>query len=138
MLPRKNYPHHAPAIVRCPLDHLHMDFQSKLNAYRCNLPGCRVAYSTDHGYFLVSSNGNPAASLQSHVPLYAQAAICLCENDETHPLYIEDYVATRRVRFWVCPVHSCRYEVSQRLEKTDVGWRTCGSFEQSTPIRIRH
>jgi hypothetical protein len=131
MLPRKDYP---PPVVLCPRDHLRMDFHPKANAYRCNLPGCPLAYATDKGYFSVEQDGDAEARNS----LYAQSALCLCENNESHHLYIEDYVVARRVRFWVCPVHSCGYEVTQRLEKTSHGWRTCGSFEQSKPIRLRH
>jgi hypothetical protein len=71
------------------------------------------------------------------VAFWGREAICLCEKDDTHRVYIEDFVANLRVRFWVCPVRACGYEVSQRLEKTPDGWRTCGSFEQTKPVRIR-
>jgi len=130
MLPKKDYP---PAIIHCPLDHLRMDFHAKLGVYRCNLPGCPLAYTSEQGYFSIAD----ISGSQARESLYAQAAICLCEHDDSHSLYIEDYLAARRVRFWVCPVRSCGFEVTQRLEKTRSGWRTCGSFEQSKPLRLR-
>lgn len=132
MLPTKRA-HSQPVTIHCPLDHLRMRFITALQAYRCNLSGCPVAYAHDKGYYRILE-GNDAAARDT---FYAQAAICLCENDDLHPLYIEEFVAARNVRFWVCPVPACGYEVSQRLEKTPAGWRTCGSFEHTTPVRIR-
>jgi hypothetical protein len=115
-----------------------MEFQTRLNAYRCKLPGCRVAYSIERGYFLVDQKGQCVSSRPARDILYAAAALCLCDNDDGHSLYIEHYAAARRVRFWRCPVRDCGYEVSQRLEKTHLGWRTCGSFEQPKAVRVRH
>jgi hypothetical protein len=93
-----------------------------------------VAYSMERGYYRIDDENDP------HVReiFYGQEAICLCETDEAHPLYIADYVASRKVRFWACPVHGCGYEVSQRLEKTADGWRTCGFFEHTKAVRLRH
>ena len=68
----------------------------------------------------------------------AQSAICLCETDDAHPMYIQDFVANLKIRFWACPLRSCDYEVSQRMEKTQDGWRTCGFFEHTKPVRMRH
>ena len=133
MLPAKS-PYHQPATIHCPLDHLRMRFHPGVGAYRCNLPGCPVAYAPDQGYYRVQEAGDVIA----REIFYAQTAICLCENGDSHQLYIQDYVAGRKVRFWACPVRSCGYEVSQRLEKTADGWRTCGSFEHDKPVRIRH
>jgi hypothetical protein len=132
MLPAKSQCH-QPATIHCPLDHLRMKFQARINAYRCNLPGCPAAYAPDKGYYRIQEAGDATA----REAFYAQAAICLCENDDFHQLYIQDYSASRNVRFWVCPVKVCGYEVSQRLEKTADGWRTCGSFEHKTPVRMR-
>jgi len=132
MLPAKSQ-YYLPATIHCPLDHLRMRFQASINAYRCNLGGCPAAYAPDRGYYRVQEAGGAAA----REAFYAQAAICLCENDESHQLYVQDYAASRKVRFWVCPIRGCGYEVSQRLEKTAEGWRTCGSFEHKAPVRIR-
>ncbi len=121
-----------PSTIHCPLDHLRMRFIPAIDAYRCNLSGCPVAYAADKGYYRILES-DPAA----RESFYAQAAICLCEGDDLHPLYIEDYVVSRKVRFWVCPVPACGYEVSQRLEKTPDGWRTCGSFEHTKPVKLR-
>ena len=131
MLPTKRT-YLQPSSIRCPLDHLSMRFITAIQAYRCSLSGCPVAYAVDKGYYRILET-DPGA----RESFYAQAAIVLCENGDLHPLYIEDYVATRKVRFWVCPVPACGYEVSQRLEKTHDGWRTCGSFEHTKPVRIR-
>ena len=90
----------------------------------CVFPGTRV-------YQLPDAGDEYAREI-----FYAQLAICLCPTDDAHPLYVQDYVASRKVRFWACPVHGCDYEVSQRLEKTPDGWRMCGSFEAQKPIRI--
>jgi hypothetical protein len=134
MLPSKSQGHfRSPATIHCPLDHLRMTFHASLNAYRCNLPRCPVAYAPDKGYYRILEE-----DARAHESFYAQAAICLCENDDSHSLYIEDYVVARKVRFWVCPVRSCRYEVSQRMEKTSDGWRTCGSFELTKPVKLHH
>ncbi len=132
MLPSKGL-YLPPAIIHCPVDHLRMSFRPRLNAYRCNWPGCAVAYSLEKGYFRSHEEGNAAA----REAFYAQEAVCLCEKDDLHALYVEDFVANLRVRFWVCPVRGCGYEVSQRLEKTAQGWRTCGSFEHTKAVRIR-
>jgi hypothetical protein len=132
MLPAKSQ-YYLPGTIHCPLDHLRMKFQASVNAYRCNLGGCPAAYAPDKGYYRIQEAGNATA----REAFYGQAAICLCENDDVHPLYIQDYSASRKVRFWVCPVRGCGYEVSQRLEKTAEGWRTCGSFEHQAPVRIR-
>jgi hypothetical protein len=134
MLPTKS-PYFLPATIHCPLDHLRMHFDPSTRVYRCNLSSCNVAYAPSRGYYRV---GERPTNTQTHESFYGQAAICLCENDDQHPLYIEDYVVARKVRFWACPVRSCGYEVSQRLEKTESGWRTCGSFEQSKPVKLRH
>jgi hypothetical protein len=111
-----------------------MQFDSMTGVYRCNLPGCTAAYAPNRGYYLPRHEGDSEA----RELFYAQAAVCLCENDEQHPIYIEDYVIARKVRFWVCPARSCGYEVSQRLEKTATGWRTCGSFEHTKAVKLRH
>jgi hypothetical protein len=132
MLPSKGQ-YIEPATIHCPLDHLRMTFDPGSGAYYCNLRGCPVAYTLGQGYYQVPDAGDPYA----REIFYAHAAICLCETDEAHPLYIEDYVINRKVRFWMCPVRGCGYEVSQRLEKTQHGWRTCGSFEHTKPVRIR-
>jgi hypothetical protein len=132
MLPAKS-PYYQPPTIHCPLDHLRMRFRPDMNTYRCNLSGCPVAYAADKGYYRIQEAGDVIA----REIFYAQAAICLCENDDLHQLYIQDYVASRKVRFWACPVRTCGYEVSQRLEKTSDGWRTCGSFEHHKPVRIR-
>jgi hypothetical protein len=133
MLPSKSHDC-QPATIHCPLDHLRMSFHAASKAYRCNLRGCPVAYAPDKGYYRIQDEGDAYA----REIFYAQAAICLCESDDAHPLYIQDYVASRKVRFWVCPVKVCGYEASQRLEKTTDGWRTCGSFEHTKPVRLRH
>jgi hypothetical protein len=133
MLPAKS-PHYAPVTIHCPLDHLRMRFDTRSGAYRCNLPGCPTAYAPEKGYYRVHEEGDE----QAREAFYGQAALCLCENDDSHRLYIQDYAASRKVRFWMCPVRTCGYEVSQRLEKTADGWRTCGWFEHKTPVRIRH
>ena len=133
MLPIKGHYYRPPAIIHCPVDHLRMTFHPAINAYRCNLPRCPVAYTPDKGYYRIFEE-----DAQSRELFYAQTAICLCENDDSHSLYIEDYVIGRKVRFWVCPVRACGYEVSQRLEKTSDGWRTCGSFEHTKPVKLRH
>jgi hypothetical protein len=132
MLPAKS-PYDQPATIHCPRDHLRMRFHAGSNAYRCNLPECPVAYAPDTGYYRIQE----ARDAIAREIFYAQAAICLCENDDLHQLYIQDYVTGRKVRFWACPVRSCGYEVSQRLEKTAAGWRTCGSFEHDKPVRLR-
>jgi hypothetical protein len=134
MLPAKS-PYFLPATIHCPLDHLRMHFDSATRGYRCNLSSCGVTYAPSRGYYLI---GEGSVQGQTHESFYGQAAVCLCENDDQHPLYIEDYVVARKVRFWVCPVRSCGYEVSQRLEKTLTGWRTCGAFEQNKPVKLRH
>jgi hypothetical protein len=133
MLPSKNYLL-PPVTIHCPLDHLRMSFDATTQAYHCNLSGCPVAYSVDKGYYRASNEDDVCA----REIFYAHAAICLCESDERHPLYIQDYVASRKVRFWACPVRACAYEVSQRLEKTADGWRTCGFFEHTKAVRLRH
>ena len=133
MLPRKSDYFH-PGTIHCPLDHLRMTFQPNLNIYRCNLPGCPVAYAPDRGYHRVPDRDD-APALEA---FYAHAAICVCENSDAHHLFIEDYVAARKVRFWACSSRSCGYEVTQRLEKTFDGWRTCGSFEHTKPVKLRH
>jgi hypothetical protein len=133
MLPSKGQ-YLQPATIHCPLDHLRMSHHAPSRTYRCNLRGCPVVYSIDAGYYRIEDQGDAHA----REIFYAQEAICLCENDDAHPMYIEDYVINRKVRFWVCPVRGCGYEVSQRLEKTLDGWRTCGSFEHTKPVRIRH
>jgi hypothetical protein len=132
MLPSKGL-YFAPAIIHCPVDHLRMSFRPAMNGYRCNWSGCPVAYSLESGYYCVQEQGDAAA----REVFYGREAICLCEKDDLHSLYIEDFVANRKVRFWVCPVRGCGYEVSQRLEKTADGWRTCGSFEHTKAVRMR-
>ena len=132
MLPSKGYSL-QPAVIHCPLDHLRMTFDAGTKAFYCNLSGCPVAYTMERGYYQLPDAGDDYA----REIFYAHTAICLCETDELHPLYIQDYVANRKVRFWACPVRGCGYEVSQRLEKTRDGWRMCGSFEHSKPVRIR-
>jgi len=132
MLPSKSY-YSQPTTIHCPMDHLRMTYDPGLRAYYCNLRGCPVAYSLEHGYYQLPDAGDPYA----REIFYAQAAICPCGSDDTHPLYVQDYVASRKVRFWACPVRGCDYEVSQRLEKTQEGWRMCGAFEAHKPIRIR-
>jgi hypothetical protein len=132
MLPSKGL-YLPPATIHCPVDHLRMTFRPGVNVYRCNWPGCPVAYSLETGYYRLPEQGNMSA----REVFYGEQAICLCEKDDAHQLYIEDFVTNLRVRFWVCPVRGCGYEVSQRLEKTADGWRTCGSFEQSKAVRIR-
>ena len=132
MLPTKAA-HSQPATIHCPLDHLRMRFVPGLRAYRCNLTGCPAAYAPGKGYYRIHEEGDAHA----REAFCAQVAICLCENDDLHPLYIEDFIASNKVRFWVCPVPACGYEVSQRLEKTPAGWRTCGSFEQTKPVKLR-
>jgi len=133
MLPSKSYSC-QPATIHCPLDHLRMSFHPGSQTYHCNLHGCPVAYTLDKGYYRIPDEGDTYA----REIFYAQAAICLCESDDRHPMYIQDYAASRKVRFWACPVPPCGYEVSQRLEKTQDGWRTCGSFEHTKPVRLRH
>jgi hypothetical protein len=132
MLPTKRA-HFQPDTIHCPLDHLRMRFHAESNVYRCNLSGCPIAYAPGEGYCRIQGDDEQEA----REAFYAQAAICLCENDDFHPMYIEDYVAARKVRFWVCSVRTCGYEISQRLEKTANGWRTCGSFEHTKPVRLR-
>jgi hypothetical protein len=132
MLPHKSL-FYAPSTIHCPVDHLRMTFRSGTNVYRCNWPGCPIAYSLEKGYYRVSEDGNATKREE----LYALEAICLCEKADFHQLYIGDFVTGRKVRFWVCPVRGCGYEVSQRLEKTDVGWRTVGSFEHTSAVRIK-
>lgn len=132
MLPSKGL-YSPPVTIHCPVDHLRMSFRPAVNAYRCNWPGCPATYSLQKGYYRLPEEGDAAAQ----EAFYGQEAICLCEKDDFHRLYIEDYVANRKVRFWVCPVRGCGYEVTQRLEKTPQGWRTCGSFEQTKAVRIR-
>jgi hypothetical protein len=114
MLPNKSL-FSPPLIIHCPVDHLRMSFRAGMNVYRCTWPGCAVLYSFEKGYYRLQEEGDAKA----------------------HPLYIEDFVASRKVRFWVCPVRGCGYEVSQRLEKTAEGWRTCGSFEHTKAVRMR-
>ncbi len=111
-----------------------MSFHPGSQAYHCNLSGCPVAYTLDKGYYRVSDEGDEFAREN----FCAHAAICLCESDDLHPMYIQDYSASRKVRFWACPESGCGYEVSQRLEKTTDGWRTCGFFEHTKPVRLRH
>jgi hypothetical protein len=132
MLPSKGYSL-QPAVIHCPLDHLRMTFDPGTKAFYCNLRGCPVAYTLDRGYYQLPDAGDDYA----REIFYAHTAVCLCDTDEQHPLYIQDYVASRKVRFWACPMRNCGYEVSQRLEKTADGWRMCGSFEHSKPVRIR-
>ena len=132
MLPTKRA-YVQPATIHCPLDHLRMHFVPAIQGYRCNLSSCPVAYTPEEGYYRVYEHGD----LVARESFYAQAALCLCESDDLHALYIEDFVPNRKVRFWVCPFTSCRYEVSQRLEKTSDGWRTCGSFEHTKPVKLR-
>jgi hypothetical protein len=133
MLPSKRHYVQPATTIHCPLDHLRMSFHARNRAYRCNLRGCPVAYAPDAGYYRIQDQGDAIA----REIFYALAAICLCERDDSHPLYIQDYVASRKVRFWACPVDACDYEASQRLEKIPDGWRTCGSFEHTKPVRIR-
>jgi hypothetical protein len=133
MLPSKSQ-YFQPATIHCPLDHLRMSFHAPSRSYRCNLRDCPVAYAMDKGYYRIDDEGD----IHAREIFYAHAAIYLCENDDTHPMYIQDYVASRKVRFWACPVRGCAYEVSQRLEKTPDGWRTCGFFEHTKPVRLRH
>ena len=92
-----------------------------------------MTYSLQKGYYRLPEEGDAAAQ----EAFYGREAICLCDQDDLHRLYIEDFVANRKVRFWACPVRGCGYEVTQRLEKTSQGWRTCGSFEQTKAVRIR-
>jgi hypothetical protein len=87
----------------------------------------------EKGYYRVAEE----ADVVAREAFYGREAICLCEKDDLHQLYIEDFVANRKVRFWVCPVRGCGYEVTQRLEKTPQGWRTCGAFEHTKAVRIR-
>jgi hypothetical protein len=115
------------------MDHLRMTWDAGTRTYYCNLSGCPAAYSLERGYYQLPDAGDEYA----REIFYAHLAICLCPTDDAHPLYVQDYVASRKVRFWACPVHGCGYEVSQRLEKTPDGWRMCGSFEAQKPIRIR-
>jgi hypothetical protein len=115
-----------PATIHCPLDHLRMSFHDASGVYRCNLPECPIAYAPDRGYYRLDEQGDDAAQEE----LYALAALATCQNDPLHRPYIEDFVARRRVRFWVCPARGCDFEASQRLEKTPDGWRTCGAFER--------
>jgi hypothetical protein len=132
MLPSKGL-YLQPATIHCPVDHLRMSFRPSINAYRCNWPGCSATYSLEKGYYRVAEEGDVVA----REAFYGREAICLCEKDDLHQLYIEDFVANRKVRFWVCPVRGCGYEVTQRLEKTPQGWRTCGAFEHTKAVRIR-
>jgi hypothetical protein len=132
MLPRKSL-YAPPTVIHCPVDHLRMSFRAGMSAYQCNWPGCPVAYSLEKGYYRLPDAGNEEAREE----FYARMAVCLCESGDFHPLYIEDFVASRKVRFWVCPIRGCGYEVSQRLEKTADGWRMCGSFEHTKAIKIR-
>ncbi len=92
-----------------------------------------MAYSLEKGYFRTGEDGDA----RKRQELYAQEAVCLCEKADFHQLYIGDFAAGRKVRFWVCPVRGCGYEVSQRLEKTESGCRTVGSFEHSSAVRLR-
>jgi hypothetical protein len=130
MLPHKSL-FYAPTAIHCPLDHLRMTFRS--GAYRCNWPGCPMAYSMEKGYHRVGEEGDA----KKHEELYALEAICMCDRADFHQLYIGDFAAGRKVRFWVCPVRGCGYEVSQRLEKTETGWRTVGSFEHTSAVRLK-
>ena len=132
MLPQKSL-FYAPTTIHCPLDHLRMTFRSGVNVYRCNWPGCPMAYSMEKGYCRTGEEGDA----KKRVELYGQEAICLCERADFHQLYVADYAAGRKVRFWVCPVRGCGYEVSQRLEKTENGWRTVGSFEHNSAVRLK-
>jgi hypothetical protein len=132
MLPSKGL-YLLPVTIHCPVDHLRMGFRPDTNAYRCNWPGCRVAYLLEKGYYRAPEERDMVAQ----VTFWGREAICLCEKDDAHRMYIEDFVTNLRLRFWVCPVRGCGYEVSQRLEKTAAGWRTCGSFEQNRPVRMR-
>ena len=132
MLPSKGL-YLPPTIIHCPADHLRMSFRPGVNAYRCNWPGCPVVYSLENGYYRLPEEG----SVVAREAFYGREALCLCEKDDRHWMYVEDFVANLRVRFWVCPVRGCGYEVSQRLEKTSDGWWTCGSFEHTKPVRIR-
>jgi hypothetical protein len=131
MLPSKSL-YLQPATIHCPVDHLRMSFRPGINAYRCNWPGCSVTYSLEKGYWVAEE-----ADVVAREAFHGREAICLCEKDDLHRLYIEDFVANRKVRFWVCPVRGCGYEVTQRLEKTPQGWRTCGAFEHTKAVRIR-
>jgi hypothetical protein len=110
-----------------------MSYHEPSGGYRCNLAGCSAAYKPEKGYYRWPEEDDEHA----REIFYAQEAVCLCENDESHGLYIQDYVASRKVRFWACAAKDCDYEVSQRLEKTAEGWRTCGWFEHTKPVRIR-
>jgi hypothetical protein len=92
-----------------------------------------MAYSMEKGYFRAGEEGEA----KKREDLYGQEAICLCEKADFHNLYIVDFAVGRKVRFWVCPVRGCGYEVSQRLEKTDSGWRTVGSFEHTAAVRLK-
>jgi hypothetical protein len=132
MLPIKSV-YFPPETIHCPADHLRMSFRAGVEAYRCNWPGCLVTYSVEKGYYLLKREGDAKAREE----FYAREAICLCEKGDFHHLYIGDFVDNRKVRFWVCPVRGCGYEVSQRLEKTETGWRMCGAFAQHTAVRIR-
>ena len=132
MLPHKSL-FLPPPIIHCPVDHLLMCFRAGMKVYGCNWPGCAVLYSFEKGYYRLQEDGDAKA----REAFYGREAICLCERGDFHPLYIEDFVANRKVRFWVCPVRGCGYEVSQRLEKTADGWRTCGSFEHTKAVRMR-
>jgi hypothetical protein len=133
MLPSKSQ-YRQPVTIHCPLDHLRMTFDARSGTYRCNLRGCPVGYSLQKGYYRITDEDDPYA----REIFCAQSAICLCETDDAHPLYIQDFVANLKIRFWACPVRSCDFEVSQRMEKTQDGWRTCGFFEHSKAVRLRH
>jgi len=61
--------------------------------------------------------------------------ICLCERADSTNLY-RGLRARRKVRFGYASAR-VRYEVSQRLEKTETGWRTVGSFEHTSPVRLK-
>ena len=132
MLPIKSV-YFAPTVIHCPVDHLRMSFRAGVDAYRCNWPGCPGGYSVEKGYYRLPDGGDAKV----REDFYGREAICLCEKGDFHHLYIGDFVTGRKVRFWVCPVRGCGYEVSLRLEKTVDGWRMCGSFEQGTAVRIR-
>ncbi len=133
MLPRRN-DYLLPAAVHCPQDHLRMLFDAREKRYRCDLPGCFAAYTPELGYHRLDEPFDAHAREIFH----AQAAVCVCEHSEAHQLYIDQFVPARKVRFWACPFRGCGYEVTQRMEKTSDGWRTCGSFEHSKPVKLRH
>ena len=74
MLPQKSL-FYAPTTIHCPVDHLRMTFRAGVNVYRCNWPGCPMAYSMEKGYFRAGEEGDA----KKREELYGQEAICLCE-----------------------------------------------------------